>query len=190
MRPPPSSPFAEVIEPQHGLMRLFTHSSLRAKLLVAFLAMTALSVGTIAFFINQATQPALANDIGESLHSLATLKAQAVGDLLTRQIDTLQSFGLSKLVQDGVEDADKAYTTAPAAISSAIAQVDQQWRAAADADPLIQDHLNNTIASELREYRETYPDNAEVFVTDKYGALVASTSASLSSIPAAPRQRL
>ena len=32
------------------------------------------------------------------------------------------------------------------------------------------------LSSELREYRETFPENVEVFVTDKYGALFASTN--------------
>src|SRR5205814_2454160 len=110
------------------------------------------------------------------LHSLATLKAQAVGDLLTGQMDTLQLFGLSKLVQDGVADTGKAYNAEPAAIRAAIDRLDQQWRTAADTDPLIQNHLNNAIASELQEYRHTFPDNLDVLVTNKYGALVAATN--------------
>src|SRR5436309_12037829 len=99
MRPIPSSPLADVIGPRRGLLRLFADSSLRTKLLMTLLAMTSLSIGTIAFLTNQITQAALADDVGERLHNLATLKAQATGDLLTRQVDTLQAFGLSKLVQ-------------------------------------------------------------------------------------------
>src|SRR6266508_4075529 len=176
MRPLPTSPLVNGIGSQRGLLRLFADSSLRTKLLVTLLAVTALSIGTIGFLTNQTTQAALADDVGDRLHDLATLKAQAVGDLLTRQVDTLQAFGLSKLVQDAVEEADKAYKTDPAAIPAAMAQLDQQWQAAADVDPLIQNHLNSTIASELREYRDTYPDNLDVLVTDKYGALVAATN--------------
>jgi signal transduction histidine kinase/CheY-like chemotaxis protein/HPt (histidine-containing phosphotransfer) domain-containing protein len=176
MRTFPDPLLADASRPRRGLLRLFVDSPLYAKLLLTFLAMTALSIGTVAFFTNQATEAALAADVGQRLGDLATLKAQAAGDLLTRQIDTLQAFGLSKLVQDGVEAADKAYTAEPAAIPATIARIDQQWRAAADSDPLIQKHLNNAIASELHEYRTSFPTHLDVLVTDKYGALVAATS--------------
>jgi len=48
---------------------------------------TALSIGAVAYFTNRATQIALTKGVGDSIHSLAMLKAQATGDLLTRQDD-------------------------------------------------------------------------------------------------------
>ena len=41
--------------------------------------------------------------VGTNLHSLARIKGQAVSDLLIREIDTLQAFGLSKIMQDRVQ---------------------------------------------------------------------------------------
>src|SRR5207249_2780667 len=67
------------------------------------------------------------------------------------------------------------YTGDAAAIRAEIDRRDQTWRAAADTDPLIQDRLNGTIASELSEYHDTFPDNTEVLATDKYGALVGAS---------------
>jgi len=155
--------------------RLLADRSLRFKLILAFLVVTALSISAVAYFTSRATQMALTREVGDSIRSLAVLKAQSIGDLLTRQIDTLQSFGLSKVVQDGIEQASNSYTGDPSAIHAEIDKLDQQWRAAGDSDSLVQDRINSTVSSELREYRDTFPDNVEVFVTDKYGALVGAS---------------
>ena len=156
--------------------RVFADRSLRFKLILAFLVVTVLSIGAVAYFTNRATQTALTKGVADSIHSQAVLKAQAIGDLLMRQIDTIQSFALSKVVQDGVEQASQSYTGDQKSIHAAIAKLDQQWRAAGDSDALVQDRINSTIASELSEFRDTFPDNLEVFVTDKYGALVAASN--------------
>ncbi|HEY4580115.1 MAG TPA: GAF domain-containing protein, partial [Candidatus Acidoferrales bacterium] len=61
-----------------------------------------------------------------------------------------------------------------------LARLDEQWRKAVTAssadDPLIRAVLNNPAAAELREYREVFPESAEFFVTDKYGATIAASS--------------
>src|SRR5437868_10245432 len=85
------------------IFHLLSDRSLRVKLILAFLAVTALSVGAVAYFTSRATQAELTKGVGDSLHNLARIKAQAIGELLARQIDTLQAFGLSKVVQDKVE---------------------------------------------------------------------------------------
>ncbi|HEX2620155.1 MAG TPA: methyl-accepting chemotaxis protein, partial [Phototrophicaceae bacterium] len=46
---------------------------------------------------------------------------------------------------------------------------------APDSDPFIQSYIKNEIAGELSEYHDTFPENLEVLVTDKYGALMAAT---------------
>jgi hypothetical protein len=159
----------------HNPLQLFANRSLRAKLILAFLAITALSVGGVSFFTNRATQDTLTTQVSANLHGLAETRAQTVGNLIDKQVDLLESFGLSKVVQDGVEAVFAGYTGDPAAIRAGIEKLDKQWVAAADTDPLIQTHLNSEIASELKEYRDTFPDNVEVVVTDKFGALVAAT---------------
>jgi methyl-accepting chemotaxis protein len=167
------------IEPTAASRRIFhllSDRSLRVKLILAFLAVTALSVGAVAYFTSRATQTELTKGVGDSLHNLARIKAQSIGELLTRQIDTLQAFGLSKVVQDKVEETSNHYTGDQAAIRAEIDRHEQQWQAASDTDPFVQDYLNNTIASELREYRDTFPANVEVLVTDKYGALVGTSN--------------
>src|SRR5574341_1088709 len=67
-----------------------------------------------------------------------------------------------------------------AEILGQLARLDDEWRAADaignDDDPLVRPVLTNQVAAELREYSNTFTDNAEVFVTDRYGANVAATN--------------
>ncbi len=158
----------------------FHNYSLRTKLIVAFLAVTVLSVGALAFFTERTNRARLTQNVGENLTGVANAKALAVAESLAKHLESLQAFGLSNVVQDRVEAANSAYAGDPAAIQAEIQQLDQQWRAADaandDADPLIRQVVDDDIASELREYRATFPENVEVFVTDKYGANVAATN--------------
>jgi methyl-accepting chemotaxis protein len=157
------------------LSRLFNDRSLRTKLILAFLAITLLSVGGVALFSSRATQDALTREVGANLHSLADSRARALGDLIDRQVDLLEAFALSKLIQDAAAVVSAGYRGDPATIRAGIEQLDRRWVAAQDDDVMIQAHLSNLYASELKEYQDTFPDQAEVFLTDKYGALVAAS---------------
>src|SRR5262245_4660752 len=156
--------------------RSFADRSLQVKLILAFLAVTALSVGAVAFFSNQTTSAELTVQAGNALHQEAITQAQAVGDLLARQIDTLRTFGLDKFIQDQVAAINTTYSGDPATVQAQLQAQDREWVAATDNDPLIQHILNNQVATQLRSYRSAFPDNVEVFVTDRYGANVAASN--------------
>ena len=162
--------------------RQFRNYSLRAKLIVAFVGVTVLAVGAVAFVNDRTARADLTRVVGANLKSLAASQGLAIGEALARQVDLLQSFGLSNLVQDTVEAASASYAARgdPAAIQAQLETLDQQWRAADAANdnthPLVSIVLHNEVASELNEYRATFPENVEVFVTDKYGANVAATN--------------
>jgi putative methionine-R-sulfoxide reductase with GAF domain len=149
-------------------------------MIATFVGLTVISLGVVAYLNDRTDRATLTANVGESLNSIAQSQALAVGSLLNNQVDSLQAFSLSKIVQDRVEAANGGYTGDPSAIQIEIEKLDQQWRAADeagnDADPLVQSVLDNEVASELQEYREIFPDNVEVFVTDRYGANIAATN--------------
>ena len=189
--PRPASPLAPVLPfIVGGLMlgfgvvigRQFRNYSLRAKLITAFVGVAVLAVGAVAFVNDRTARADLTRVVGANLKSLAASQGLAIGEALARQVDLLQSFGLSKLVQDAVEAASASYAARGdlAAIQAQLETLDQEWRAADaandDTHPLVSVVLHNEVASELSEYRATFPENVEVFVTDKYGANVAATN--------------
>jgi len=155
--------------------RVFLRQSIQVKLIISFLLVSVFSGGAIALVNSYTAGLVLADEAGAKLKSIANARALAVGGLLVQQVDLLQALGLNKTLQDQIEVANAAYSGDPAAIQAKIEELDRQWLAAADADPLIYERLNNTLASELLKFRETFPAHIEVSVTDQRGALLAAT---------------
>src|SRR5215212_2727012 len=79
----------------------------RAKLLLSYLAITALSASVIAFVSNRAVSATLTDNVNASLQNAAAQSGLAVGSTLERQVGALQAFSLNTAVQDSVEAADR-----------------------------------------------------------------------------------
>jgi len=154
--------------------------TLRTKLLIGGIILILLSVSTVGITNYYNSRSNLTANAGSGLKSLANSQADAISNILIQETHVLQSFNLSKLVQDRVDEVNASYGPDKFFNQQQIDALDKQWRAADKAnnnnDPLVSEVLNSVVASELREYRDTFPENVEVFVTDKYGANIASTN--------------
>jgi len=157
----------------------FRSYPLSIKLIVAFLAVTVLSVGAVSWFTARTGRAAVLEDVNASLKSLTSSQAVLVGDLLTRQINVLRAFSLSQAAQQQVEAAGDAFLREPDGAGAALERLDQQWKAAYAArnsqDALVDARLTNDVAAALREFRAFAPDFVEIFVTDRFGGLAAAT---------------
>jgi len=162
------------------ILRQFNSYPLRAKLVLGFVGVAMISVGAVAFITDRLMRAGLTSEAGESLKGLANSQALTVGDLLSKQVSTLQTLSLNDTIEEAVNAGNATYTGDEAEILGQLARLDDQWRAADavgnDDDPVVRPVLTNKAADELREYSSTFTDNAEVFVTDRYGANVAATN--------------
>ena len=167
-------------KPQRRFAWNLRNLNLRTKLLANIITLTLLSIGILAAVNYYNSRSNLTTNAGAGLKSVANSQAAAIGNVLIQEAHVLQSFDLSKLVQDRVDEVNASYGPDQAANLQQIELLDQQWRAADkannDNDPLVSGVLDSVVASELSEFKETFPENAEVFVTDQYGALVTSTN--------------
>ncbi|MBK8987279.1 MAG: HAMP domain-containing protein [Chloroflexi bacterium] len=136
--------------------------SLRFKLVGAFLAIVVVSITIVAAFNGQTIRRQLISDVGEDLQDLAGSKAQAVGDLLAKQADTLEALSVNRVLQDELEA--QSQTAVPPSEAGALSS--QQW----------QTLLANDMSHELLRFRNNFPDNFEVLVTNDQGMLVAATN--------------
>jgi GAF domain-containing protein/HAMP domain-containing protein len=160
----------------------FRQFALRTKLILAFVLTAIVSLSTLAFIVNRTNNQQLIQNFGERITAETEARALIVGDTLAKELQGLQALSLNKSLQDYVDLANftrydgKSSTT----IQSEILALDETWQAAdiANTDdlPLIDDVINNETAVELRKYREIFPENAEVFVTDSHGANIAATN--------------
>lgn len=135
--------------------RSFVHYTLRTKLILAFILVVAVSIATVSRLNNVLIQRQLTEDVGLNLQDLAQSKAQAVGDLLAKQVDTLEALSVNRILQDG------------------LAQRTDSSRENLSTNP---DQIDSTISEELLGFRNKFPDNYEVLLTDATGTLAASTN--------------
>jgi GAF domain-containing protein/HAMP domain-containing protein len=164
----------------YSLYRQFGSYTLRAKLITAFLLVTLVPLGLLAYLNDRNSRANLTANIGSGMKALANTQALVIGNELDRQVAELHSLSQNPDLRNAAEASNAAATGTPESIQAEINKLDQQWRAADaagnDNDPLVYSHLNNPLADRLRDFRTLLPDNVEVFITDQYGALVAATN--------------
>jgi len=162
------------------IARAYLNYSLRTKLIIAFLAVSLISVGAIALYADRTIRLALQDQSSSALTDAAQLQGTTIGDLLVKEVQLLRTASLNEITRDRATASNAGYQGSPADIQAAILVLDREWIAAAEANddtnPLIRSRLDNSIAEHLREYRALHPENVEVFVTDRYGALLGATN--------------
>jgi GAF domain-containing protein/HAMP domain-containing protein len=155
-------------------------SSLRNKLMVAFIGIMVVATGALAVYVFTSTSSILQQSLERELTEHADESALRIGALLNEQINMISAFALNEVLEQGAEDSNQAYSGGTAAIQAELDSKDAQWRAADAAnnnsDPLVREYLSNQIALELLEFQKGSPSNVEVFTTDVYGGLVATTN--------------
>src|SRR3954470_15538997 len=115
----------------------------RAKLLLAFLAITAVSASMIAFFSARTTSANLTETVGATLKNAATQNGLAVGNALERQVAALKAFSLDKALKDGVEAVNAQHDREPARVQENLAKQNHDWIAAEKRDIFVFTRLNN-----------------------------------------------
>lgn len=148
---------------------------LGAKLIGSFLGVVLIAIATVTVYSELSSQRFFVERVSNELSNIVNTQAQTVSDLIASQVNLIQAFALSPTLQEGVQFANANYRGDPKAIQQQIQQLDEEWRNASDASDLVRSRLTNQLAEELLRYQHNYPDHVEMFITDRYGALLAST---------------
>jgi GAF domain-containing protein/HAMP domain-containing protein len=160
----------------YNFFRQFKDLSLRVKLIFGMVAVAMLATGGISTAVYITTRNQVQNQVFTSVQDQAHSTAQVFGNYMERQIELLKTLGSNGIVVSGLEEANAKYQGSSAEIQAEIAQLAQQWQIAnKSSDPLVQATLTNPTASELKLFRLMYSDHNEVYLTDKYGSIVAGT---------------
>jgi PAS domain S-box-containing protein len=156
-------------------LQAFRDAPLGIKLILLFLVVTVLAAGPISVLAIRATTAALAEQVGEGLVAVAETQAQNIGTVLAQRVIAMDAFALDEHPQAAVAAQNAAYSGGTREIEAELARLDEQWVAAGDDDPLIQERLGSAVAHELDHFTYVVPDLAEAFLTDRYGGLVAAS---------------
>ncbi len=151
-------------------------ASLRTRLILAFVGVTVLSISSVAALSYRLIRANLTQQVGANLSKVAASNAQVIGEFMTRSLEVLETLALNQDIQEGLEAASAADTGNPDQIDA----FDQEWRVADqagdDTHPLVAGVLSHPLSKVLLVFREKFPENVEVFLTDQYGAIVAATN--------------
>lgn len=154
-------------------IRQFRDYSMRIKLILFSAILISLTVTISYFFINRSVEESLTAQIGQDLSSLGKAKSQEVGNYIEKEKDTLLLVALTSDIRAAAELASDEN----ASTVTELEVLDRQWIAAeSNSTPLIAEVLNHPASDVLLQFQEQFPQHAEVFITDKHGALVASTN--------------
>lgn len=156
------------------IMTRFRFLSLANKLLVALLGVVVLFSLTFNIVITSTTTNTVTNQIGQQLNAAADARSIIIGDYLNAQVEVLKTLALDETVRQSVTAANALKPDL-----NDIFQLDEQWQQAVTTgtnDSLINSRLTNSLSNNLRAFQSISPEHVEVFVTDKLGALVASTA--------------
>ena len=156
------------------LAQEFAGYPLRTKLILFFVIVAVFSVGSVAILINIQSRNQIIELVGANQQTLSDRLAFETGRELESQIDTLEAagaqFGGVALRQNN------SYQGENDQIVNSIIAIDKGWPTASDNSPLIHGILNNPTSLELKKLKSNFPKHVEIFLTDKYGALIAATN--------------
>jgi PAS domain S-box-containing protein len=153
----------------------FADLPVRVKVILTFIMVSVLSVSLVSAAAYLTIRSNLESLAGDVLKSDVELRSQTLGNELSKQLDLMEGFVLGETIESGVNSANAHYTGDRTVIEAQLQQQDLAWIAAADADPLVQDVLNNRTAEELYEFQHNFPSHTDLLLTDKYGATVAAS---------------
>ncbi|MBN2393767.1 MAG: GAF domain-containing protein [Anaerolineae bacterium] len=148
------------------------------KTMVTIIIIVALVLGIATFVHASVLRTSVREQVGAKFAALADGRMGVIADALAEQLALLRGMAVDSTLIDAVQTANANYTGSAEAIQVALLEIDHQWLNAADDSTLIQASLNpslNPVAAQLLAYVKTFPVHGEIFITDRYGGLVAAT---------------
>lgn len=145
------------------------------RLIVALTALSLISITLVTFTFSIITYREVAHIINNQLDVVSNLQGAQIGHVLDEQVNLLRSNILNSpiIVSTLREKFDEEIT------QSELIEKDILWQSDIDFPErlaLITTVLENPISDQLNTFINAFPDHAELFLTDKHGALVASTN--------------
>ncbi len=163
------------------ILRNFPRYSLRVQLVIVFMAIVAASLVGLNLALRRTIQDALVRQIGAGFTAQASGISGIVAQYFREKVGQLQVLAVADLVESSAEARNASYSGTEAEILAGILALDERWRNAPGDDPLIvgtiaPDKNVNPLAFELAEFSNAFPGHVEIFVTDRYGAVVAANN--------------
>lgn len=138
------------------------------------------TVGSATLLTSQAVEDGLTKQIGENFSVQARSVSNLVEAFFIEKGYQIQALAVTDVIRSAVQERNESYTDNNDAILDQILALDEAWKSATDEDPLITNTISddrqvNPAARQLQDSLAAFPDQSEIFVTDRYGGTVAAT---------------
>ena len=142
-----------------------------------FICLTTLIVMVVGVSLGYLSGGNLLRDtVGKEHSKIANMLAVSVSRIVEERIKDIEEFSNSPFWKEAIRECNLKYEAmGEEAIQHYLLDMDKRWIEAPDADPLIREYLESRVSTRLRVLAEDRVDMAEIFLTDKVGALVASS---------------
>ena len=118
----------------------------------------------------------LRQTISRDYMGMAKLLGSAMDRIITREIVSTEVFMASSERLADVQGRNLRYVEmTDESKETYFKDMDERWIKAADNDPLIAEYTQSPVGVRLSEIARDDPNIAEIFMTDKYGGLVAAS---------------
>ncbi|MBZ0309959.1 MAG: HAMP domain-containing protein, partial [Anaerolineae bacterium] len=150
-------------------------SSVRTQIVTVSVFAVVIAVLVTQFVTISTTRNEVRKDTNDDLAAIANASSIAIGNFLEEQIGLLQVLTNNRGLELRARQQTESYGGDAEEAQEQILAINTQWLTSTDNSPIVQGILNRDASSSLREFQVNFPGHIEVFATDAYGALIAST---------------
>ncbi|HID52389.1 MAG TPA: GAF domain-containing protein, partial [Anaerolineae bacterium] len=156
-------------------VRQFPTYSLRTKLIAIAITLVVITVLLTTVAVNAITRRELTKQLNQEFKTVSQSQAAAVSKLLGQQVSVLQALSLDSTLRNLVHNQNISYSGSDEKILNEILNLDTQWVAFPNEAAVISRSLNNAATRTLQVFQRTFPEHANILVTDQYGAIAGNT---------------
>ncbi|MBI5555344.1 MAG: PAS domain-containing protein [Elusimicrobia bacterium] len=149
--------------------------SLREKILVNNLWLTCVVLVGVTAYTYYSISTVRKDTIGTHLSNHAALIANNISAVIQEEVTNISIFADQLSFKTPLRLANASYGNITAR-KNYFASMDQQWLAAAPDSALVQKYIHNTSGAQLYKSAQLREKVAEIFITDRFGGLVATSA--------------
>jgi signal transduction histidine kinase len=143
-----------------------------------FICLAILIIMAIRFFLTYFYGfTALEDNIGYNYAQMAQLLASHISSSFRDEIEDIRTYAIRPLWLDFAEQSNLKYKGMNnEAMQRYFKDMDKAWLEARENSPLLNEYLKNRVGISMQDIKNVRKTTAELFITDKFGGLVASSN--------------
>ncbi|MDH3944616.1 MAG: HAMP domain-containing protein, partial [Anaerolineae bacterium] len=147
--------------------------------LVIFL-MAVISLSGLSWYTSSTSEQDMITEVGKNFQLQAETLNELTVSFFREKVTQLQALASMDAVTTLTRGKNASYVGNLDEIQDRIAELDELWINAPEGDTFVDSIISpsswvNALTYQLLDFRESFPENAEIFITDRYGANISAT---------------